>query len=415
MNAHAEVKASVLRCAVYTRKSSEEGLEQSFNSLHAQRDACESYVRSQVSEGWTCLPAPYDDGGISGGTMERPGLKQLLADIACGLIDVVVVYKVDRLTRSLGDFGRIIEQFDAAGVSFVSVTQAFNTTTSMGRLTLNVLLSFAQFEREVTGERIRDKLAMSKAKGMWMGSVTPLGYDKGDHVLVPNPEEAETVRSIYRRYLELGSVHALCAELKEQGVRSKRWVTEKGRVIGAAVITRGALFYLLQNRHYLGEIPHKGTNHPGLHPAILDAALYDAVQAKLADNRVVRRKRTVKAASHLLTGRVFDGEGRRFSPTFSSGRTGRIHRYYVLTEVQLGRKLDLHPDAIVRVGAEALEGFALGELRRVTGRPGLAPPDLVSLLKRIELRTRAPTWCSTATRSSVTIIPTSPSKTCRTV
>ena len=285
MNARSDIKPAVLRCAVYTRKSSEEGLEQSFNSLHAQRDACEAYVRSQISEGWTCLPKAYDDGGISGGTMERPGLKQLLADIAAGQIDVVVVYKVDRLTRSLMDFSRIIEAFDKAGVSFVSVTQAFNTTTSMGRLTLNVLLSFAQFEREVTGERIRDKLAMSKAKGMWMGSVPPLGYDRGDHVLVVNEAEAETVCMIFRRYLQLGSVHTLCAELKTKGVRSKPWVTEKGRALGDAVITRGALFYLLKNRHYLGEIPHKGKNHPGLHPAIVDRKLFDAVQGQARRER----------------------------------------------------------------------------------------------------------------------------------
>ncbi len=386
MNARVEVKAQTLRCAVYTRKSSEEGLEQSFNSLHAQRNACESYIKSQVSEGWTALPSQYDDGGISGGTMDRPGLKQLLADIAAGLIDVVVVYKVDRLTRSLMDFSRIIEAFDGAGVSFVSVTQAFNTTTSMGRLTLNVLLSFAQFEREVTGERIRDKLAMSKAKGMWMGSITPLGYDKGDHVLVVNPPEAETVRNIYRRYLELRSVHQLCAELKVEGVRSKRWVTTKGRVLGGAVISRGALFYMLQNRHYLGEIPHKGHRHEGLHPAIVDVELFDAVQLKLADNRVVRRVRRVKAASALLTGRVFDGEGRRFSPTFSTGRTGRLHRYYVLAEVQQGRAGELHPDAIVRVGAEALEGFVLAELRRLSGRPQLTPEQIPLLLRRVELR-----------------------------
>ena len=285
MNARSDIKPAVLRCAVYTRKSSEEGLEQSFNSLHAQRDACESYVRSQISEGWSCLPRAYDDGGISGGTMERPGLKALLADIAAGNIDVVVVYKVDRLTRSLMDFSRIIEAFDKAGVSFVSVTQAFNTTTSMGRLTLNVLLSFAQFEREVTGERIRDKLALSKAKGMWMGSVPPLGYSRGDHVLVVIPEEAETVRGIYRRYLELGSVHTLCAELGAKGIRSKRWVTDTGKVLGDAVISRGALFYLLKNRHYLGEIPHKGTNHAGLHAAIVDRDLFDAVQATTGKER----------------------------------------------------------------------------------------------------------------------------------
>ena len=386
MKARSDIRPAVLRCAVYTRKSSEEGLEQSFNSLHAQRDACESYVRSQISEGWSCLPKAYDDGGISGGTMERPGLKALLADIATGNIDVVVVYKVDRLTRSLMDFSRIIEAFDKAGVSFVSVTQAFNTTTSMGRLTLNVLLSFAQFEREVTGERIRDKIALSKAKGMWMGGYAPLGYDRGDHVLLVNEVEAETVRAIYQRYLELGSVHTLCTELKATGVRSKRYVTTAGKVMGNAALSRGALFYLLKNRHYLGEIPHKGQNHPGLHPAIIDRELFVAVQAKLEENRVTRRKRSVKAASHLLTGRVFDGERRRFSPTFSTGRTGRIHRYYVLTDIQLGREGELHPKAIRRVGAEALEAFVLDQLRRLTNRPSLGAEGLLALLRRVELR-----------------------------
>ena len=374
------------RCAVYTRKSSDEGLEQSFNSLHAQRDACEAYVKSQLHEGWTALADAYDDGGISGGTMERPGLKRLLADIAAGLIDVVVVYKVDRLTRSLGDFARIVEQFDAAGVSFVSVTQAFNTTTSMGRLTLNVLLSFAQFEREVTGERIRDKIALSKAKGMWMGSVPPLGYDKGDHVLVPNEAEAETVRAIFRRYVELGSVHTLCAELERRGVVSKRHVTEKGRVLGGVALSRGALFHLLQNRHYLGEVVHKDQTHPGLHPAIVDEALFEAVQKRLAKNRVRRRKRTAKAAEHLLTGLLFDQDGRRFSPTFSSGRTGRIHRYYVLAEVQQGREGDTRDGAVRRVGADALEAFVLAELRRLADRPGLGHADVAGLLVRMELR-----------------------------
>ena len=380
------IKPAVLRCAVYTRKSSDEGLEQSFNSLHAQRDACEAYVRSQVGEGWTALPKAYDDGGFSGGSMERPGLKALLADIAAGLIDVVVVYKVDRLTRSLGDFARIVEQFDSAGVSFVSVTQAFNTTTSMGRLTLNVLLSFAQFEREVTGERIRDKIAMSKAKGMWMGGLPPLGYDARDRSLVPNPAEADTVRHIFARYLKLGSVHVLCDELRVQGIRSKAWTTSKGRELGGVAFSRGALFHLLQNRHYRGEIVHKEQTHPGLHPAIVDAALFEAVQKRLAKNRVRRRKRGVKAAEHLLTGLVFDQDGRRFSPTFSTGRTGRIHRYYVLTDLQLGREGERREGAIRRVGADGLEAFVLADLRRLADRPGLGADDVPTFLKRIELR-----------------------------
>ena len=386
VNVRAVVKPAVLRCAVYTRKSSDEGLEQDYNSLHAQRDACEAYVRSQIGEGWTLRPDAYDDGGISGGTMERPGLKRLLADIAGGLIDVVVVYKVDRLTRSLGDFARIVEQFDAQGVSFVSVTQAFNTTSSMGRLTLNVLLSFAQFEREVTGERIRDKIALSKANGMWMGSTPPLGYDPGDHTLLVNEAEAVTVRRIFARYLELGSVHALARELKEEGVRSKRWTTAKGREIGGEALTRGALFHLLRNRHYLGEVIHKTQTHPGLHPAIVDPAVFDAAQAKLVENQVVRRTGSVKAAKALFTGRVFDGEGRRFTPTFSTGRNARIHRYYVVGDVQLGREATSRKDAIRRIGADALETLVLNELRWLSGRHHAGAAELAPMLLRIELR-----------------------------
>jgi site-specific DNA recombinase len=243
-----------LRCAVYTRKSSEEGLEQEFNSLHAQREACEAFIRSQRHEGWACLPQAYDDGGISGATMGRPALQQLLADIGQGKVDVVVTYKIDRLTRSLADFAKIAEIFDARGVSFVSVTQQFNTTTSMGRLTLNVLLSFAQFEREVTSERIRDKIAASKKKGMWMGGTPPLGYQVRDHKLVIVPGEADTVRHIFRRYLALGSVRVLTDQLQVQGVVSKRWTSSSGRSWGGKPIARGALYLMLQNRIYRGEI-----------------------------------------------------------------------------------------------------------------------------------------------------------------
>ncbi|WP_246450470.1 recombinase family protein [Sphingomonas rhizophila] len=248
------------RCAIYTRKSSEEGLEQGFNSLDAQREASEAYILSQACEGWVALPELYDDGGYSGGSMERPGLQQLLVDVRAGKIDVVVVYKIDRLTRSLADFARIVETFDAAHVSFVSVTQAFNTTSSMGRLTLNVLLSFAQFEREVTGERIRDKIAASKAKGMWMGGLAPLGYDlptNGSRALVVNEAEAEVVRSIFRTYLDLQSVHRLLVHLEQEGIRSKMRVTAKGRKLGGQPFSRGAMFHLLQNRVYVGDIVHK--------------------------------------------------------------------------------------------------------------------------------------------------------------
>ncbi len=252
-------RAAARRCAIYTRKSSEEGLEQAFNSLHAQREACEAYIRSQRHEGWALLPARYDDGGLSGGTLERPALQRLLGDVRAGRLDLVVVYKADRLTRSLAGFAKIVEDFDAAGVSFVSVTQQFNTATSMGRLTLNMLLSFAQFEREVTGERIRDKVAASKRKGMWMGGTVPLGYDVRDRKLVVDEAEAATVRRVYAAYLALGSVRLLEERLKAEGV-----VGKAGLPLG-----RGALFHLLRNRIYRGEVAHKGAVHPGEHAAIV--------------------------------------------------------------------------------------------------------------------------------------------------
>src|SRR4030088_966343 len=265
------------RCAIYTRKSSEEGLEQEFNSLHAQREASEAYILSQRHEGWVVVPTAYDDGGFSGGNLERPGLQRLLADVRAGRIDVIVTYKVDRLTRSLADFARLIEIFDAHHVSFVSVTQQFNTTTSMGRLTLNVLLSFAQFEREVTGERIRDKIAASKKKGMWMGGNPPLGYTVRDRKLVVIEREAETVRHIFQRYADLGSVRLLKAELEAQGTVGKRWTSASGKTWGGKPIGRGALYLILQNRLYCGEIVHKDQSYPGEHRAIIDPALWDTV------------------------------------------------------------------------------------------------------------------------------------------
>jgi site-specific DNA recombinase len=278
-----------VRCAVYTRKSSDEGLEQAFNSLDAQREACAAFILSQKHEGWTVLPAQYDDGGYSGGTMERPALKRLLVDIEAGQVDVVVVYKVDRLTRALSDFAKLVEVFDRRGVSFVSITQQFNTTTSMGRLTLNVLLSFAQFEREVIGERVRDKIAASKKKGMWMGGRPPLGYDVKDRKLVVNKNEGRTVVDIYRRYLVLKSVRDLHDELAGAGIRSKRRAQPDGTPYGGQKIARGALYLMLQNRIYRGEITHKGKSYPGEHPAIIDQPLWDEVQAVLAQNRVERQ------------------------------------------------------------------------------------------------------------------------------
>jgi len=321
-------RPKTLRCAIYTRKSSEEGLEQDFNSLYAQREACEAYIRSQVHEGWKAVPAEYDDGGYSGGTMERPGLKALLADVHAKLIDVVVVYKVDRLTRALNDFARIVEVFDGQGVSFVSVTQQFNTTTSMGRLTLNVLLSFAQFEREVTGERIRDKIAASKKKGMWMGGVVPLGYDAKDRTLAINEPDAGLVREIFRLYLELGSVLKLEGELERRGIRTKRFVTVTGRVIGDKVFSRGHLYKLLSNPVYLGEVQHKGHRHPGLHAAIIDRETWDAAQAQLASNARARMNGTMAGHPSLLAGLLFDGEGRRLVATHAT-KNGKRYRYYV--------------------------------------------------------------------------------------
>jgi len=280
-----------IRCAIYTRKSSDEGLEQAFSSLDAQREACAAFILSQKHEGWTVLPTLYDDGGFSGRTMDRPALQRLLGDISAGKVDVVVVYKIDRLTRSLFDFAKIVEAFDAKGVSFVSITQQFNTSTSMGRLTLNVLLSFAQFEREVAGERIRDKIAASKKKGMWMGGLPALGYDVKNRKLVVNDEEALTVLHIFRRYVELRSVRALQAELDAAGIRSKRRTLADGTAYGGQKLSRGAPYLMLQNRIYQGEITHKGNAYPGEHPAIVDKALWDQVHAILADNRVNRPTR----------------------------------------------------------------------------------------------------------------------------
>ncbi len=326
----------VVRCAVYTRKSTEEGLEQDFNSLHAQREACEAYIKSQKHEGWQLIKTNYDDGGFSGGSMERPALQQMMRDIEAGRIDVIVVYKVDRLSRSLHDFARMVEVFDRHNVSFVSVTQQFNTTTSMGRLTLNVLLSFAQFEREVTGERIRDKIAASKKKGMWMGGVVPLGYEAIDRKLVINPAEAETVRFIFRRYLELGCVRLLRDELQKLGIVGK--VRSGNPHPGGTVYSRGALYYLLSNSIYIGQIDFKGTSHEGQHEPIIDSSLWRQAQAQLAENRsgVTRSKR--RSEPCLLAGKLFDAvTGEALIPTHTS-KKGRRYRYYVSQSLNTGQK-----------------------------------------------------------------------------
>ena len=318
----------VTRCAVYTRKSSEEGLEQSFNSLDAQREACRAFIGSQKHEGWRTLKSPYDDGGYSGATMERPALKCLLEDVRAGKIDTVVVYKVDRLTRSLADFAKIIEIFDLHKVSFVSVTQQFNTTTSMGRLTLNVLLSFAQFEREVTGERIRDKIAASKRKGMWMGGNVPLGYDVKNRKLVANSSEAAAVREIFRQYLKRKCVSKLKTYLERSDIRSKQRISQSGRKTGGFAYSRGALYKVLQNRIYRGEIEHRGQVYPGEHEPIIPRQLWDRVQTQLRANNHAHQNGSRAATPSLLVGLIYDEHENRFTPAHAV-KSGKRYRYYV--------------------------------------------------------------------------------------
>ena len=349
-----------LRCAIYTRKSSEEGLEQAFNSLDAQREACAAFILSQKHEGWAVLPTLYDDGGFSGGTMDRPALQRLLDDIRAGKVDVVVVYKIDRLTRSLFDFAKIVEAFDVRGVSFVSITQQFNTTTSMGRLTLNVLLSFAQFEREVAGERIRDKIAASKKKGMWMGGLPSLGYDVQNRKLVVNEEEVLTVLHIFRRYVQLRSVRALQAELDAAGIRSKQRILANGTPYGGQKLSRGALYLMLQNRIYRGEITHKGNAYPGEHPALVDKVLWDQVQAILAENRVNREVGSYAKQPSLLAGLAFDETGERLTPSHAV-KKGTRYRYYVSRSLIIGTAKDRSKGR--RIPAANLESLVITRLR----------------------------------------------------
>jgi site-specific DNA recombinase len=350
-----------MRCAVYTRKSSEEGLEQSFNSLDAQRESSEAFISSQRHEGWKTLPTRYDDGGCSGGTMERPALKRLLEDVAAGKINVIVVYKVDRLTRSLADFAKIVEALDAKGVSFVSVTQQFNTTTSMGRLTLNILLSFAQFEREVTGERIRDKIAASKKKGIWMGGMVPLGYNVEDRKLVPNAKEAQLVSKIFSLYLQLGCVRKLAKELDRQKIRSKTWTTRTSARLGGVAFARGALYTLLRNRLYIGEIRHRDKWYRGEHKGIVPPELWQKVQSQLESNLKARRKRARECSSSLLTGLIEDAQGNRFTPSFTI-RRGRRYRYYVSQPVVQNPCEEY--DGVTRLPAHEIESRVMDKLVR---------------------------------------------------
>jgi len=352
----------IRRCAVYTRKSSEHGLEQDFNSLDAQREAAEAYVKSQAHEGWRLIKTHYDDGGLSGGTLERPALQALLTDIRGRKIDVVVVYKVDRLTRSLADFAKLVELFEAHGVSFVSVTQQFNTTTSMGRLTLNVLLSFAQFEREIAGERIRDKFAASRRKGMWMGGTIPLGYDVHDRKLIMNKEEAETVKFIFERYLVLGCVSRLRVDLEQKEICSKQRILTSGCVLGGRSFERGALYHLLRNRIYRGEVIHKGIAYPGEHEPIVSEELWNAVQATLSANLTRRRQARVESGA-LLQGLIFDDRSNRMSPTYTMRRKNR-YRYYISQACLRGGEVGSRP----RISADDVERLVVEELCRQQNR-----------------------------------------------
>ena len=370
-----------IRCAVYTRKSTEEGLEQDFNSLDAQREACEAYITSQKAEGWTALSARYDDGGYSGGTLERPALRRLLAEIEAGSIDVVVVYKIDRLSRSLLDFSKLVELFDRKSVTFVSVTQSFNTTTSMGRLTLNVLLSFAQFEREVTGERIRDKFAASKKKGIWMGGNPPLGYDVGDRKLIVNPTEAENVRLIFQRYLDLGCARLLCADLIAKGIVSKRRKFADGTKRGGKPIGRSALYAILNNRVYLGETTHKGASYRGEHKAIVPKDLFNAVQQRLAElgPRLSRKARAVQDA--LFAGLVFDETGTAMLPTYSIKKGGVRYRYYASRPTLKGERSKA---SISRIPAPPFEALVTGTLTRLGLSTAGTQDEVRALVRRID-------------------------------
>ena len=318
-----------IRCAIYTRKSSEDGLEQEFNSLHAQREACAAYVASQKHEGWVLLPEPYDDGGLSGGSLDRPALQRLLEDIRSGRVDQIVVYKIDRLTRSLADFAKIVDVLDEAGASFVSVTQSFNTATSMGRLTLNMLLSFAQFEREVTAERIRDKIAASKRKGLWMGGLVPLGYDADGRTLKINELEARTVRTLYELYERLGTLRAVTAEATRLGLRSRRRQTETGKVTGGGFFDRGHIHHILTNPLYAGRIRHRDKVFEGQHKAIIEPERWDRVQRQLQQVATTRRRTPRLTKPSPLCGKLFDETGDRLTPTHSKTKRGSRLRYYI--------------------------------------------------------------------------------------
>lgn len=353
-----------IRCAIYTRKSTEEGLDQDFNSLEAQREACKAYINSQEHEGWRCDPARYDDGGFSGGTMERPALKQLMEAIRARQIDRIVVYKIDRLTRSLADFAKLVEELDAAGASFVSVTQSFNTATSMGRLTLNVLLSFAQFEREVTAERIRDKIAASKAKGMWMGGRIPTGYDAANRTLTVNHAEAKTIRRLFALYLELGNVPQVETRARSEGLTTKHYQTKRGKWLGGRPFTRGMIYHVLNNPIYIGRIAHKGTSYLGQHRPIIDQHIWDEVQKRLAS---AQRKKGGRNASGTLSGRLTDKDGIAMTRHTANPR-GTTYAYY------LSGKASPHD---WRIKASDMEACTMWAAKQIIS--GLRPSDMADL------------------------------------
>ncbi len=356
-----------LRCAIYTRKSSEEGLDMEFNSLDAQREACEAYIASQRSEGWAAIREPYDDGGVSGGTLDRPALQRLLADVEAGLIDVIVGYKIDRLSRSLMDFARLVEIFDRNQVTFVSVTQSFNTTTSMGRLTLNILLSFAQFEREVIGERIRDKFAASRKRGMWMGGYVPLGYDVRDRKLIINEAEAATVRMIFKRFVAIGSATKLAKALVSESVRTK-----SGRPVD-----KGYIYRLLNSRVYLGEATHKDASYPGEHVAIIDRSLWDKVHSILQTSPRLRAANARARTPALLKGLIFTETGCAMTPAFTKKGT-RLYRYYVSMDVIRSRPLDENPGPL-RLPAPMVEDAVIGEIHRMIRAPEITARTIAAL------------------------------------
>ena len=356
---------SKTRCAVYTRKSSEEGLEQAFNSLDAQREACEAYVTSQLHEGWLLVPDRYDDGGISGGTLKRPALQRLVADIEARLIDTVVVYKVDRLSRSLTDFARLVDLFEEHDVTFVSITQQFNTTTSMGRLTLNMLLSFAQFEREVIGERIRDKVAASRRRGIWMGGWAPLGYDVKDRRLVVNAAEAKLVKRIYERFLTLGSVTKLVKELNDEGLTTKSRVTQNGKAWKGRPFDKGVIYKLLRNRVYIGEAVHKGTAFPGEHDAIIDRGLWERVGAALKSDPKKRANASRAQFPALLKGILYGPGGSPMTPTHTR-KKGKLYRYYITSKALRTGYGDC---PIGSVPAGEIESAVIAQVRRLLTTP----------------------------------------------